>query len=487
MDLRIDSLCPACFQHTFKDGVCAACGYMPPQDGESSAVLAPFTVLARKYMLGKKLGIGGFGITYVAKDIASSQLCCVKEYFPASLHPSRGEDGRLNIQPQQQDEYEEGMQHFIAEVDMLRELRENFMVVNIYDSFEENGTAYFVMELLRGCNMRTFQKQHTAEQNYALALQMLFFVGSALMEVHRFGFIHGDISPENIFVTTNGDIKIIDFGAARMFAGHSSQHGGKIYLKPNYAPYEQYSSKPLQGPWTDVYALAATFYMMVTGQRMVDAISRSKGQAYTPMYQLSPYVSKDLSAVIDHALKLDYQERYQSMAALLQDLGTVVRDAEMTLDLHALMQSYEPKAEAPHSTEADKDKAREVDAQREIVRHGLFSFGKKRVRRAYLELYVKDRRVPRRWLLPAEREIVMGRSADSYVMLPTDNLISRNHCKLLYHEKERSFVLRDVSKFGTYLSDGQRMTKEKPYTLKENETFYVLSRNYRCKVVIEEV
>lgn len=147
------------------------------------------------------------------------------------------------------------------------------------------------MELIEGCNLRVFRKNHNPKQTLKMALQMLFLLGSSLAEVHRFGMIHGDISPENILITQDGEIKLIDFGAARSFRQGSDNKERKIYLKPNYAPYEQYTQKPCQGPWTDIYALAATFYFIVSGRKMLDALSRAKGASYprcTSCVPLSP-------------------------------------------------------------------------------------------------------------------------------------------------------------------------------------------------------
>ena len=106
---------------------------------------------------------------------------------------------------------------------------------------KKTGTAYFAMELIEGCNLRVFRKNHNPKQTLKMALQMLFLLGSSLAEVHRFGMIHGDISPENILITQDGEIKLIDFGAARSFRQGSDSKERKIYLKPNYAPYEQYT------------------------------------------------------------------------------------------------------------------------------------------------------------------------------------------------------------------------------------------------------
>lgn len=200
---------------------------------------------------------------YLAENMQSGLRCCIKEYFPSGLLQGRTPDGALILADEEnRPEYEEGKQQFIEEACALQELRENISVVDILDFFEENGTAYFAMELIEGCNLRVFRKNHNPKQTLKMALQMLFLLGSSLAEVHRFGMIHGDISPENILITQDGEIKLIDFGAARSFRQGSDNKERKIYLKPNYAPYEQYTQKPCQGPWTDIYALAATFYFM---------------------------------------------------------------------------------------------------------------------------------------------------------------------------------------------------------------------------------
>ena len=258
-----EKLCPVCFQEAMEHGECRNCGYHAEESSAVKDYLAPFTILKEKYLLGKSLGQGGFGITYLAENMQSGLRCCIKEYFPSGLLQGRTPDGALILADEEnRPEYEEGKQQFIEEACALQELRENISVVDILDFFEENGTAYFAMELIEGCNLRVFRKNHNPKQTLKMALQMLFLLGSSLAEVHRFGMIHGDISPENILITQDGEIKLIDFGAARSFRQGSDNKERKIYLKPNYAPYEQYTQKPCQGPWTDIYALAATFYFM---------------------------------------------------------------------------------------------------------------------------------------------------------------------------------------------------------------------------------
>ena len=527
MPSLLDMLCPSCFQETMVDGRCTLCGYAAAEHPVNPKHLPPFTILNAKYLLGKSLGQGGFGITYLAKDMLTGRICCIKEYYPNSLISERSANGGIRLSGEDvRAEFEEGKRQFIEEARALQELRGNITVVNIEDFFEENATAYFVMEYLDGCNLRAFQREHTPEQNYRMSLQMLFLVGSALAEVHRFGMLHGDISPENIIITSGGEIKLIDFGAARSFR-HKGTREKKIYLKPNYAPYEQYTLKPYQGPWTDLYALAATFYFIVSGQKMIDAPSRAKGAKYPPLCELSPQVSRELSDVLDHALAFDYHDRYRNVIDFMSDLEKVTRPEDFNIDLKALMPQpakLQPKkAPAPEKPEYvpavpekpgqlppkpqpepvrqpippapqhepkddDSEKLCSVEEQSMPEPKGFGGLFHRKKQMAYLELAIYGENIisRRRWLIEPNRTIRIGRLANSDVMMPADNLISRTHCELYYNEKRKEFILRDLSKFGTLLEDKKPMEKNRAYTLKDNAVFYILSPKYMFRVVIEK-
>lgn len=490
-----EKLCPVCFQERMEHGLCQNCGYAPDQTPREENHLPPFTILNTKYLLGRSLGQGGFGITYLAQDMLSGTRCCIKEYFPASLLRGRTPEGGVLLSGEaDRDEYEEGKRHFIEEARTLRELRGNVSVVDILDFFEENGTAYFVMELIEGCSLRAFRREHNGEQCLRMSLQMLLLIGSALAEVHRFGMIHGDISPENILITQEGEIKLIDFGAARSFRQEGAGQEKKIYLKPNYAPYEQYTLCPCQGPWTDLYALAATFYFVVSGQKMLDARSRAKGESYVPLCRLCPEVSEELSGVIDRALAFDYHDRYRSMMEFLGALEQTLRPEDYEIDLGALMpKSRATRVTAPQaeSSSDDSEKLCSVEEQSIPEPRGLAAlFRPRKHKLAYLELTIcgRDREesaARRRWLIEPNRTIRIGRLASSDVMMPPNNRISRNHCEVVYNEKRKEFALRDLSKFGTFLAGGKPMEKDKQYPLKNGDVFYVLSPEYRFKVVIE--
>lgn len=487
-----EKLCPVCFREAMEGGKCQNCGYVSDEASVGKNYLRSFSILNTKYLLGKSLGQGGFGITYLAKNMLNGSRCCIKEYFPSNLIQGRMPDGTVALTGEENRcEFEDGKQRFIEEARTLQELRGNVSVVDIQDFFEENGTAYFVMELIEGCNLRTFKKEHNEEQTFKMALQMLLLIGSALAEVHRFGMIHGDISPENILVTQNGEIKLIDFGAARSFRQGSDSKERKIYLKPNYAPYEQYTQKPCQGPWTDIYALAATFYFIVSGRKMLDALSRAKGASYPPLHELCPAVSRQLSDVIDKALAFDYHDRYRRMLDFLDALEQVVRPEDYDIDLGALMPKSKAskQAEIHVETSDDSEKMCQVEEQNMPEPRGLAAFFHPKKRRlAYLELTMRKSGghiSRRRWIIEPNRTVKVGRLATSDVMMPADNQISRNHCEVFYNESRREFIVRDLSKYGTYLADGKPMEKEKSYTLKDGDIFCVVSPEYTFKVVIE--
>ena len=136
-----EKLCPVCFQEAMEHGECRNCGYHAEESSAAKDYLAPVTILKEKYLLGKSLGQGGFGITYLAENMQSGLRCCIKEYFPSGLLQGRTPDGALIIADEEnRPEYEEGKQQFIEEACALQELRENISVVDIRDFFEENGT-----------------------------------------------------------------------------------------------------------------------------------------------------------------------------------------------------------------------------------------------------------------------------------------------------------------------------------------------------------
>jgi len=224
---------------------------------------------------------------------------------------------------------------------------------------------------------------------------------------------------------------------------------------------------------------------------MLDALSRAKGASYPPLHELCPAVSRQLSDVIDKALAFDYHDRYRRMLDFLDALEQVVRPEDYDIDLGALMPKSKAskQAEIHVETSDDSEKMCQVEEQNMPEPKGLAAFFHPKKRRlAYLELTMRKSGghiSRRRWIIEPNRTVKVGRLATSDVMMPADNQISRNHCEVFYNEPKREFIVRDLSKYGTYLADGKPMEKEKSYTLKDGDIFCVVSPEYTFKVVIE--
>lgn len=474
------SICPKCFQHNILGGVCPGCGFVPEAEEPMPLALPYYSQLNNRYLTGKVLGIGGFGITYTAYDGKDKRLCCIKEYCPTEYVAGRDSEHRLLCRKEDlREEYEDGKEHFLAEAEILGELRSNITVVDAWDCFEQNETVYYVMELLKGENLHEYRKNHDIVNVKAIALQMLLTIGKALGSIHRYGLLHGDVSPENIIITEKGDIKLIDFGTARAITKSVQSKSGKIYLKPSYAPPELYSTQALQGPWSDVYSLAATYYAVVSGCKLIDAGRRKNGEDYKHLNQMNLGISDQLSAVIDQALVMDYHGRYQSMVDFVQGVSSVITES----DLQVVDQ------EGANETQVlSKDVYKEMkDKDEEVVKKSSWRFwGRKKKSFQYLELWEKGK-VVRRWMVQPDRLLTIGRHPESDIMTPSNSMISRRHCKLYFNSRQEKFILQDAgSKYGTFLENGEKLYPEKEYELRAGENFYICTPRFTFKVVIEQ-
>ncbi len=319
--LRFDN-CPSCFSPLNGREACPSCGYIYANDRKQpKGVIEPFSVLNDRYMVGKVLGRGGFGITYIAKDIINNSFCAIKEYMPTEY--AKRDSGSDSIFPLTDKKskyvFSHGREKFVEEAKTLYHLKNNPIVVDITDYFTQNNTAYLVMEYLDGSDLRKYARNHGGRMEPNFAKQIFVTVASALMAIHDMNILHRDLSPENIFLTNDGAVKLIDFGAARNYV--SSQNKGlSILLKPGFAPPEQYSADGEQGPWSDVYGLCATFYNIVSGKMVTDAIMRYRGEKLSTLAEMGIHVSARTSQVIDKGLRLDCKQRYKDFGSLLSEL-----------------------------------------------------------------------------------------------------------------------------------------------------------------------
>ncbi len=287
---------------------------------DDSILLPVGTVLGGQYAVEGVLGKpGGFGIVYLARDQRLDAHVAVKEFFPRTI-ASRSADG-LTLRPNTPDEAEAlevGKRKFLEEARLLARFQHPG-VVRVRGFFEEHGTAYLVMDYLDGLPLYQYVERQGGRVPYDTALGIAQPILSALTELHEAGVLHRDIDPHNVYITRRGQVVLLDFGSAREATEQATQ-GLSVVVKHGYAPYEQYGSKERQGPWTDVYAVGAMLYRIVTGEMPPPATERVGQDDLRPVRTLAPDVPPSVARAIEHALAVQPKDRPQSAAALEDEL-----------------------------------------------------------------------------------------------------------------------------------------------------------------------
>lgn len=274
------------------------------------------TELAGDYTIDRVLGAGGFGVTYLAREAALSRLVTVKEYFPGDF-AARVQG--LDASPRSEDcasDYKWGLDRFLEEAQTLAKF-DHPNIVRVYRSFLANNTAYMVLQFEEGQSLKTWLKTLNRPPRQKEIDRMIAPLLDALETIHKADFLHRDIAPDNIILRKSGDPVLIDFGAARGdIAAHSKTKTVSALVKPGYSPYEQYAeTSKQQGPWTDIYALAATLYHVVSGRRPPDSPSRMLNDEYVSATEAArgTYRTTFLEA-IDRGMALTIDARPKSVA-----------------------------------------------------------------------------------------------------------------------------------------------------------------------------
>jgi beta-lactam-binding protein with PASTA domain/serine/threonine protein kinase len=310
--------CMAEFEEQYN--ICPYCGYVEQaqESGTESVYLRPGTILNGRYMVGKVLGAGGFGVTYIGWDTALEEKIAIKEYLPGDFATRAPGEASVSIfGGVREEQFQKGLERFHEEAVSLAKFNIPG-VVGISDCVYENQTAYIIMEFLDGMTAKEIlAKKGTLP--FEEVLNIMVPALRTLEAVHQQGLIHRDIAPDNIFITKTGEVKLIDFGAAR-YATTEHSRSLSVVLKPGYAPEEQYHSKGEQGPWTDVYASAATIYRMLTGVIPPVSLERQAKDTLKDPAQLGAEVPEYAKNAILNALNVSIRFRTQSAAAFMNDL-----------------------------------------------------------------------------------------------------------------------------------------------------------------------
>lgn len=404
--------------------------------------LLPGTMLGSRYILGRVLGIGGFGITYKAFDTLYQQVCAVKEFAPSGLALRR--PGELDMQVcggSAVAYYQHGMTRFLEEAKMLKRLESVPAVVEVKECFQENNTAYFSMEFLDGTHLKKVVKAAGNTLESEDVIRMIAEIGAAMDVIHKStGILHRDISPENIYLLKDGSVRILDFGSARQQTMDERQEF-TVQFKHGFAPPEQYTRTGKQGSYTDVYALASTCYYALTGIRIPDAMDRLAGETYVPLCELRPDITVQVSEAVDRALVLDYQQRTRTMEDFVKGIKP-----EYT--------SHKGTGEAPEKS-----------------------------KKPFLEI-LEGSGAGVRWNLPINTEVRIGRSPNhSNIILTGEPNVSKLHCSLVYDADTDEFLLRDFSRNGVFVN-GIRLEKSREYRYRSEVEFSLAVRTCKIKAGI---
>jgi len=289
--------------------------------------IEPGSILLERYIVGRALGFGGFGVTYIGWDAVLEQRVAIKEYLPSEFATRIPGQSQITVfTGDKAEQFNYGLQKFIEEARRLAQFHKEDGIVRIFDSFESNNTAYIVMEYLQGETLAGYLKREKI-MPVDKAITLLLPVIRSLEAVNSQGVIHRDIAPDNIFLTDDGRVKLIDFGAAR-YATTDFSRSLTVIIKPGYSPEEQYRSRGDQGSYTDVYAISATLYRMVTGITPPDALERRaffenmKKDILKPPNKLVRGLTVNQETAILNALNVQVDDRTPDMATFAKELTT---------------------------------------------------------------------------------------------------------------------------------------------------------------------
>ena len=311
--------CMGCMSD-FRGYPCPECGYDPAKEQKGVFILQPGTILSGKFLVGKVLGQGGFGITYMGLDMTLERKVAIKEYYPSG-QVSRMPGTRSLVWSESQQAVsarKEGMELFLKEARKMAKLEDIPGVVKVREVFLENETAYIVMDFVEGQTLKDILKSsgplpwEKAKDIFRPAIQ-------AMGKVHQAGLVHRDLSPDNLMITPEGSVKILDLGAAKDLNVNSAASSMQV-AKRGFSPFEQYTQKGGSGPWTDVYAMAATIYYTLTGVLPPAAMDRMENDTIRWDHTGLQSLPAPALEALKKAMAVLAKQRTQTMAQLEQGL-----------------------------------------------------------------------------------------------------------------------------------------------------------------------
>ena len=328
--MNINNLCLGCMEEKPQaNSMCPFCGFDYTKRNADDQ-LPMGTILNKSYIVGKCLGEGGFGITYIGFDINLQKKVAIKEFFLANyVNRSQQSNCILSIPDSTGQLFFSEKKRFIDEARILARIDQHPGIVRVINYFEENGTAYIIMEFIEGKSLKAYLKERGGILSVDETLSLMEPVIKALAVIHEKGIVHRDISPDNIMLTNDGKVKLIDFGAAKSKEGNMSAN--KVYKK-SYSPIEQCTREGVIGTYSDIYAVCATIYEMITGLKMPSSIERQRSDTFVSPAAKGVRISPVCDAAIINGLAINPDERIKNAGDLYYFLYLYGRDKNATPD-----------------------------------------------------------------------------------------------------------------------------------------------------------
>ena len=397
----------------------------------------PFdTIIHGRYLVQNVIGFGGFGITYRGMDLKENKMIAIKEYYPNGVATRAPGTVSVNIHSSYES-YKKGMDKFLQEARIIYHYR-NPYILTIFSLFEENNTAYYVMEYLTGKDLKQVLKEHGEKLPWNELKKIIIPVMDALSVIHQDGVIHRDISPDNIYVCADGSPRLIDFGTARVYTGSSEM---TVIIKKGFAPPEQYSSRARQGPWTDVYAMGATIYRSLTGKMPPESLDRQRADNILPLESAGSDAPASVNRAVMKAMSLCEFQRYGTIYEFRNDLESV-GEIGLTSVANVFTSFAERFLSRPISVKGG--------VKRIVCESGIYA-GQ---------------------TINVETDLIFGRDTGCNVLFPkTSAGVSRVHCQImLTHGNSQAMLLDCGSTYGTFLN-GMRMAAGVPQILENGSIF----------------
>lgn len=423
-------LCPNCFQKgSYSGGKCTQCGY---ERGERPGYALPEGyVLAQHYSVGRVLRHDEVMITYLVQDLRTEEILAVREYFPLKWVERSGDGIHVRLAaPEKQQAFHYGMEVLENEGKILNSLGEDTIIIKTGELLKKNDTAYLLCERVEGESIAEYMRRTGQPFSPQKAGEIIRKVAVTVEDLHKLGLLHRGIGPDSVLLLPDGSVRMIDFEATKQYV-RGEIHGLVISMKEGFAPSEQYAGLEGQGTWTDVYALAATYYYMVSGTVPLSAAKRSQGENLQALQYVVSTVSERVGQMIARAMTVMYWERIQTIAGFLEELN---------------------KAEGVMIPEP------------------------------YLRLKTGDE--VHQWKIEEDRDIRIGRSEEECEICVDGEDVSRLHCMVHYDSRKKIFLVKDQSANGTFTARGL-IGRGRVAEVTPGERIYLVSNRYELYLEVK--